>query len=347
MHQGIFIVVVYVLMALLCLLFVIILCYILYKNKIAASKSEWQQHVQAIINNALFSPEPGEAARSAAPLGLLKNMRFRNYLIEEIVQIKKNLAGDAGLALCELYETLELDKNSFTKLQSLRWHIKAKGIQELSIMEQRKYVKTIFRLTNNKNQLIRNEAQCALVNFYGFPGLRFLNVMTHSISQWQQIHLLDKMNGQIPEDMSVIKNWLRSPNESLVIFSLKLATHYNCFELQADVMQCVNMSYEVRNYVMEYMKKMPTAHAGDFLLSDYDNQDKDCKLLTLQTLKEVGNETHILRLINFLDGAEDEVVSQILETLLVLNPLGAFQSSIFSHNNQAATVVKLSNEHAA
>ncbi len=41
---------------------------------------------------------------------------------------------------------LEFDKDSLQKIQSKKWHIKAKGIQELAIMEQVQYVKEIFDL---------------------------------------------------------------------------------------------------------------------------------------------------------------------------------------------------------
>ncbi len=57
---------------------------------------------------------------------LLQNSGFSNILINELIHAKKNLLGSSTLNLVKLYEVLELDKNSLTKLHSSKWHIKAK-----------------------------------------------------------------------------------------------------------------------------------------------------------------------------------------------------------------------------
>ena len=153
---------------------------------------------------------------------LLQNPTFKNCAINELVQAKKNLSGFSTLNLKKLYEILDLNFTSFKKIKSIKWHIKAKGIQELGTMEQKKYVKQIFRLTNDENEFVRNEAQCALVSFYGFAGLRFLNVTAYPISQWQQIQLLNKLHGIKPDNFDGIKKWMQSDNEFVIIFSLNI-----------------------------------------------------------------------------------------------------------------------------
>ena len=347
MYQDFFYNIIYSLILLLCALFVVILIYVFIKNQHAKERAKWHQLISDLISKALFDEQPDLAF--VGRMGKLAlHRRFRTCLLHEIIQTKKQLAGDAGARLKKLYELFKLNKDSDVKLNSLRWHIKAKGIQELSLMQQTCHVKRIFRLTNYKNELVRNEAQCGLINFYGFRGLRFLNVMVHTLSQWQQIQLLNKLNGALPEDMSTINKWLKSRNESVVEFALKLATHYNYTEVYDDVISCLKLSgQQVRIQAINYLKKMPTSETGDMILQDYQLQSRQTRLFILDALKEIGNENHVPFLIGQLHESDEEVLSEILATLLILNPPGSLQSSILNLNPQPSLVHRFNNEHAA
>ncbi len=187
------------------LLFVFTITCSVNRKRSRRNKNLWYADVMMIISEAIFSTnkEDDPVDISYRIEILLQNPGFSNILINELIHAKKNLSGSSTLNLVKLYEVLELDKNSLTKLHSSKWHIKAKGIQELAMLEQKKYVKEIFRLTNNSNVLVRNEAQCALISFYGFAGFRFLNVASYPISQWQQIQLLNKLGHEVLKIMTL------------------------------------------------------------------------------------------------------------------------------------------------
>ena len=170
---------------------------------------------------------------------LLQNARFRQVFIDEIIHVKKNLFGAPVENLKMLYGQLEFDKDSLKKIKSEKWYVKAKGLQELSIMEQVQYVKELFRLTNHSNESVRNEAQCALINFYGFTGFRFLNVVIHPLSEWQQIQLLNYLHDAKSTDPHQLKKWLRSNNESVVTLALRLASFYNSYEVYDEAIKCL------------------------------------------------------------------------------------------------------------
>ena len=346
-----FVGIIYILLTLMILLFTFILGFTIYKRRIEYNKKKWQQNIAMIISEALFftEEEPGDITYKNKKL--LHNPMFRNSVINELVQTKKNLSGESNLSLKNLYENLELNKDSFKKLHNIKWHIKAKGILELGMMEQIKYVKEIFRLTNDANELVRNEAQCALVSFYGFPGLRFLNVTEYPISQWQQIQLLNKLNDVKPENFDAIKKWLQSPNESVVTFSLKLATSYNCYDVYNDVINRLqSASQQVKLTALEYLKKMPQEDTADQIIHHFFSENKLCKLAVITALKEIGSEKQVSFLLKNLHDEDDDIKAAAAKSLSYLHPLGAefLHTHLFADEHPwKAIFLHITNERAA
>ena len=343
----------YVFLLLLLLLLTFISGYTIYKRRVENNKKLWQQSIALIISQAIFftDEEDDRVDITYRIEMLLQNSIFRNCVINELIQAKKNLSGSSTLNLKKLYEILELDKDSFKKLNNIKAHIKAKGIQELAMMEQIKYLKPIFRLTNNENELVRNEAQCALVCFYGFLGLRFLNVTAYPISQWQQIQLLNKLNEVKPENFDVIKKWLQSSNESVVVFSLKLATFYNCYDVYNNIIPCLqSLSLPIKLNALEYLKKMPKDDTAEQIISHYTFENKIYKLAIIDALKEIGNENQISFLLKRLHDKDDDVKAAAAKCLSCLHPSGSafLQTHLFADENPwKAIFLQIKSERAA
>ncbi len=315
----------YVFLLLLVFLFILIAGLSIYKKKTAHNKTIWQQSITGLISDAIFSEEEEIHVVTTKKMEqLLRKSAFRNCLLNELVKVKINLSGASGQNLKKLYELLNLDTDSYKKLTSSKGHIKAKGVQELAIMEQEKYVKKIFKLTNSNDELVRNEAQCALVGFYGFLGLRFLNVSTLPISQWQQIQLLNKLNKMAATDFEPLNTWLESSNESVVIFSLKLAAYYSCNNMHTAIINCMqNASPQVKLYALKYCKKMPDAACADAIINHYAAADKTYKLAVLDALMITGDETQIPFVTTQLQDEDDEIKSAAATCITALHPSGA------------------------
>lgn len=345
--------IIYLFLLLLVLLFIVIIVFTIYKKKVDVNQKLWQQSVAVIISQAIFyknkEDEPVDINYKMEML--LQKPAFRNCAINELVQAKKNLSGFSTLNLKKLYEILDLNATSFKKIKSVRWHIQAKGIQELGIMEQIKYVKQIFKLTNDENDFVRNEAQCALVSFYGFEGLRFLNVTAYPISQWQQIQLLNKLHGVKPDNFDGMKKWMQSANESVIIFSLKLATFYNCYDVYDNVIDCLQRSgLPVKLSALEYLKKMPQEDTADKMISNYFFESKVYKLAIIDALKDIGNENQITFLLKQLHHKDDDIKAAAAKSLSYLHPSGTafLQTHLFADEYPwNAIFLQIKNERAA
>ncbi|KAA9036346.1 HEAT repeat domain-containing protein [Ginsengibacter hankyongi] len=331
------------------LLFICTLVFFIYKKRINAKIKSWEDQVSLVVSTAVFNLDEEFNEIISKNANKLKNHRFRQYLINEIILARKSLSGSASENIKMLYENLGLNNDSFKKLHNKKWHIKAKGVQELAIMEQTKYVKQIFRLTNNKSELVRNESQCALVSFYGFSGLRFLGVTTYTLSEWQQIQLLNKLHDVKPRNFDIIKKWLQSPNESVVNFSLRLATFYNRFDVYPDVMDCLsNTSLQVKLNTLNYLKRIPREDTAGKLVDDYSYENKSYKLAIINALNDIGNEEQIAFLLKQLHHSDNDIKLAAAKSLSHLHPLGIefLKTHLFAHEDPWKTIfLQIENEH--
>lgn len=317
--------IIYVFLILLLLLCVLILGFTIYRKKTDLNNNAWRNGVGVAIVGVLFSEEVDDGIKA---LNYEFERRrdssgYKNYVVNELIKAKGDFSGSSGSDLILLYERLNLDRYSFGKLHKLRWHIKAKGIQELGTMQQLKYRKEIFWLANDKHELVRNEAQCAMVSFFGWTGLSFLHVIEHQMSQWHQVQLLNKLNGVKPEDLGDLKTWMESSNDSVVVFAIKLATLYNCPEVYQNVVNCLQSpNHQAKISALEYLRRMPQEDTTDRLISNYYSEDTDYRLTVIDVLKDIGSEKEVQFLITELDDWNNNVKAAAAHSISVLHPLG-------------------------
>lgn len=315
---------IFVFMALLVILFILIITYSFYARIRDKNKKHWEEGIGAMINEAIFSDGEIEfVIPDNITEKLLKKTHYRQCCTNAIIEAKKALLGSSALNLKKLYEQLNLDKDSFQKLSSYNWQKKAKGIQELSEMDQVNYVKNIYRLTTNKNETVRNEAQCGLVKYYGFSGLRFLNVTVHPISEWQQIQLINKLGADKADNTNMLIRWLRSDMESITLFSLKLACFYSNYEVYNVVLQCLKHSnLKIKLLALEYLQKMADDDTAELILKEYTTGEKAFRLAVINAVKNIGNEKQLTFLIDQLNDSDDDVKAAAANALSSIHPSG-------------------------
>lgn len=203
-------------------------------------------------------------------------------------------------------------------------------------MGQVKYVKEIFKLTNNTNELVRNEAQCALINFYGLPGLRFLNVTVYPISQLQQIQLLNILYLLKAGVFYPLIKWLSSTNESVIEFALKLATFYNSYEVYDHVLKCLQHdNLQIKLNALEYLKNMPREDTALRIIDTYSFENKIYKLAVLDALQCIGSDNHISFLQHLLQDNDNDIKVAAAKSTSKLHPNGAafLQTHSFAETN--------------
>ncbi|MGH2645546.1 MAG: HEAT repeat domain-containing protein, partial [Chitinophagaceae bacterium] len=240
---------------------------------------------------------------------LLRKKFSRAFLRDQIIQVQKNISGTSKENIQKLYEKLGLKQDAIRKLRKFsRWYKKAEGIQELSVMNQRDSLRSIFKFVNHKNEFIRIEAQLAAINFLGFHGLRFLNIISYPLSEWQQLKLLEQLSHQPLQGLEGVTKWLQSTNDSVIVFALKLVRVYRRFDLYDAVTVCLNNpKTEVRKNAIITLMHIYSEDTTNQLIEHYNQEDKDCRLAILQSLNEIRDPETVPFLIEQLHDNNNEI----------------------------------------
>ena len=242
---------------------------------------------------------------------ILGNPVARQYAIDELIRCKKNFSGLVAKTVVVLYLKLGLKKYSLQKISDERkWFIKARGIQELYMMDQKDSLLTIYRNTNSKNEFVRMEAQTGVIHLTGFPGLRFLDVISYPLTEWQQLKLLEQLR-LYPEkaDFSEkLPKWFQSKNETVVVFALKLVDDYLLLSARHHVVDClVHESKFVRSQALKTLIRLEDETTPLILLGYFSKESLVNQSFILDALRTIATEKEAAFLEKLLDHENDTI----------------------------------------
>ncbi|HXS38437.1 MAG TPA: HEAT repeat domain-containing protein [Flavipsychrobacter sp.] len=241
-------------------------------------------------------------------LKYLKKPISRQLAIDQLINTRKNISGEAINNVIWLYNYLNLKEDSLKKFQSNVWYKKARGIYELYMMNQRDMLLKIFKRTNSQNEYIRMEAQIAIIGFSGFEGLVFLNTLTYSLTEWHQIKLLEQLSTFNQVHLEKLPKWLQSSNKSVVMFALKLADVYQQIFVHDEVTECLKDENEkIRLQAIKTLSRIAVDNTPQILQDQYDNEEYATKLEILRQLAIIGSEEDIPFLLEKLNESDDNL----------------------------------------
>ncbi|MBO9634572.1 MAG: HEAT repeat domain-containing protein [Chitinophagaceae bacterium] len=274
----------------------------------------------------------------------------RKVIIDELVLARKNLAGQAAEIIEQLYTSLQLQLDSEHKLHSYKWFKKAKGIQELSFMSQRRYWKDIYKLTNHSNEYVRMEAQSGIVRLVGFIGLRFLNSATYQISEWQQVNLLYLLESLPITEFQGIERWLHSNNKSVVIFALKLIASFRRYEQHHLVVKCLqNPEPEIRQQAIKTLSNIYREDTASHIIERYSFETWHNQLESLKSLGKIGEEEIAPFLAGVTNDPDPQIRMEAARALLLCTAAGrqVLQEKAISDQSWNTILEQLENEMRA
>ena len=294
------------------LLFVILM----NRNKMEKEESLHQfllEKYQGLIVDYLFGTASPEAFRSIA-----SSPYRRQVLIDQMIDVSINLKGDESNKLIKLYVLLSLDKDSIAKANDYRWHIKIKGFRELAFMNIKKANDAILRALNSSNDILRMEAQIALVRLSDENHFDFLSNLNTPFSLFEQITLHDLIiQHNIP--LPSFQKWLNSPNPTVVMFCLRMIREFKQREAEEKVKETLlHPSSVVRLLAVQVAGDMNMRSTLDTLKSMYKTQDyKIC----LEIVKSMGKmpEISMMGFLKLVLDKEDDVQLQIEATKAIEN----------------------------
>lgn len=221
----------------------------------------------------------------------------RNFLIDELATTCKEFNGVTRANIHWLFQKTTLRRDLLENLKDKHWYIVAKTVQQIAYLQLKDMLPHIFLLANHNNDLVRMEAQVATVKLVGFNGLRFLNVINYPISEWQQLRLIQELSEHPVNRFDAIENWLKSNNNSVVEFALRLVSIYQRHEYYEPVTKSLSHPTEsIALLAVEAMGKISNEKTTELLINLFPNFSSCVQYKITETLKSIGSENELANL---------------------------------------------------
>lgn len=219
----------------------------------------------------------------------LKNNFIRQIYINQCVELHRSLSGDVAIKLRELFDHLNLSKFVSEQFNSFDWATKANAISVLSEMDYDEAYKDIIGFVNHYKITLRYKAQVAAVALAKENHFDFLSQVKKPINRWQQLQILNAAinleNAELPD----FGRWFDHKEPSVIILSLKLATHFTQFHLaDAITEKCKDKNEEIALTALKGVKHMQIFTAIDVLLECYPNYSIEQKNEVLDILPNIA-----------------------------------------------------------
>jgi hypothetical protein len=242
----------------------------------------------------------------------------RQVLIDQIIDVSVNLKGDSEQKLNDLYNQLGLHHDSIRKAYSRKWHFKVKGFRELAFMNIRDANEEIYKALNSPNEILRMEAQIALVRLSGENPFMFLNQLKRPFSIWEQISLYELL---VQHNLSVppFKQWLDSPNPTVIMFALRMVREFKQQDAEEDV--CKVLSHpetRVKHLAIEVAGDLNMRSCLETMKKMYKNESYNNCLEIIRSMAKMPDPSMMGFLKLVLD-KEDDVQLQIEATRAIEN----------------------------
>jgi hypothetical protein len=268
---------------------------------------------QTLIVDYLFGNATTDDFRPIA-----SNTYRRQVLIDQMIDVSINLKGEEAKKLLSLYKHLGLDRDSVTRAYDRRWHKKIKGFRELAFMNIKDANEAIYKALNSSNEILRMEAQIALVRLGDDNPFEFLSHLTRPFSLWEQItlhELIIQHNIAVPS----FKKWLTSPNPTVIMFAIRMIREFKQMDAEEDI-------HETLKHPDPSVRQLAVQVAGDLEMRStlepmkrmYKNQEYN---ICLEIVKSMGKmpDPPMMGFLKLVLDKEDDVQLQIEATKAIEN----------------------------
>lgn len=272
---------------------------------------------QHLLMNYLFDEEKREDAYRELDQ-VADNRINRQILIDQMIDLSVNLKGEIKEEIQRLFVRLGLKRDSLEKAYSRKWHENVKGFRELAFMDIRDANEQIKKSLNSSNEILRMEAQIAMVRLSDGNPYEFLDILEKPLSLWEQVTLHEMQiqhNLKVPE----FKQWFDSENVTVVMFALEMVAWYKQRGAEQDIIKLFEHENEqVRHTAYKVSGEVKLEMTLPALVEKYPEENLENKLEILRTFAKLPDEKYLPFLKSVLDN-EDDVQLQIQATKAMEN----------------------------
>lgn len=294
----------------ICLITMMLLLVVILLNRTRMEREErlkqyLMEKYQTLIIDYLFGETtPGDFKAIAS------NTFRRQLLINQMIDVSVNLKGDDAKKLLGLYKHLGLDRDSIARANDYRWHKKIKGFRELAFMNIKDANPAIYKAINSSNEILRMEAQIALVRLSDDNPFEFLSHLTRPFSLWEQITLHELLiQHELP--VPAFRQWLTSPNPTVVLFALRMIREFKQKDAEDDIRDIfTHPSPEVRQLAVQVAGDLDLRSTLEPMKKMYKDQEYP---VCLEIVRAMGRmpDVSMMGFLKLVLDKEDDVQLQI------------------------------------
>nr|WP_152605982.1 HEAT repeat domain-containing protein [Pedobacter glucosidilyticus] len=287
-------------------------------------QAKWKQKVSNMLSNIIIYGDEDDGLEKVVDHFLprfkklpLNNHRVREILIDEIRVYHANFTGFTADVLKELFVRLKLYKYTLKKLKSRLWEVQIEGIREVAQFWLYDYDSLVFALTDHEHEIVRMEAQTAYVRLNKEHPFKFLDHMRGRILPWHQLILFEIITKAQQVKIPSFSKWLNSSNDSIIIFCLKLISHYQQLDAIGELIRLLkHPSEEIRKMSVMVLGKLEAEFVEEELLHIYHQETLKVKVEILTSIGRISSGNYLDFLKDCLDADFFEIRMTAMKAIL-------------------------------
>jgi len=309
---------------------VILLIWILInRNKMQARQAETdhlKEQFELLLFDYLTTEDNEEIFRKIARIAVYDFNR--EILISQMRELSKSMNmtmsigvnEEAIVQLRDLYYRMHLDQDSIRKIYSSKWHIQIKGFRELAFMGVIEVNDKIRQSLNSRNEILRMEAQLALIRLSQDDPFGFLDELTYHFTLWEKLNVYELIT---IHDLPVpqFSRWTDSKNKTIVDFALRMIQVFKQYNAFPQVVKCLgHPDAGIRRTAIVVCGELQLREALPHLKQMYKNEDYNNCLAIVNAMGKMPDEMMLGFLKLVLDKEED--VQLQIESAKAISKMG-------------------------
>ncbi|MEX0273150.1 MAG: HEAT repeat domain-containing protein [Flavobacteriaceae bacterium] len=273
---------------------------------------------------------------------LLGDTFNRKLLAQMLLDLSKDISGDARKVVYKLYQDFELQNDAYERLKSWRWERVSKAILELTDMRVTDAYGLISKFLNDRRNTVRKQAELATVTLKSEGITYFMDTTRYKISEWQQIQILNVLRHMDSRTMPDFSNWFVSKNRDVVLLALRLVRHFNQNNARKSLVYLLGHKNDmVKEAAIDCIRKFHISEAMPVLKKVFWKNRTDVKMYILGAIGQLGMPKDI----PFLKEVERKesnfyIKSKALATINVILPESIMPTEGIVANKEMAALLE-------
>lgn len=197
---------------------------------------------------------------------------------------------------------------------------KMDAFQEAYVLNLNKFDAQILRYAYSKNKHIRSAARNSYLALSNNDPYRFFNEFDKSISQWDEIELMQYLNLQNERgNLEGLGKWINySKNDSLVIFLIKMVSFFKQKGINDILLEKLDDDNAfVRAEAIRAIGELNIPNTEQQLIDRYYTEPEICQVAIVQTIKKLNSGDSLSFLLEiFIESNNTDTKKIIAEAIL-------------------------------